>query len=657
MTASTGTPAQEPEAPSKLSQQLIAWARTALPAVVSAIGVSGFVSILGAAVLWARFNAAGLPAGEAVGDQSTTSLIVTGAVSLCLYFVLGLLAVLVVYLLQGVVLSQILSRPSSAPGPSSVTGRSSASRPSSADPVGRLKQEARLVKSRIAEIEHDLTEAKKAEDGQLKDLNGQLQALKRLRKKAHGASHKGGHGEEEAHGKAAAPPQLDAPVQAAVQVVADSRKALEAQQARVKVLQRETRETVLRADAIARELFAARSSALGTRHYGNASALLILVSLELALVVTRTAASWGEKALLWAGLLAVALGAITAAFSATRVTDLLERRGRGPVVLVGALAAVAIILIAALVDPWTLTPVAASLLLALMCFAIGRLHPRRFFWLGISVFASVALFGAVLTYARNVNAPSAQAAAVLLKNGCTVQGLWIGESADRVFLARVAPGQTPAEGHPKEGRIFSLDRSHVISESIGKLRRVSYAGKQSTTLRSELLAIQGESVLTAAICTATGQTSDYFAGAMSSFEGPATLHSGPLAEPLCLVRYFDRRRAKSRGGDPGAPWWTTCKYDESMLTSVALVRKKLALPKAWGARDARVTATIPAGASITYLSGTAAKQCEQETLCYEGGGVQLLFHDRDVNRKWFGPTECDSAPESATTWRFERCRP
>ncbi len=636
VTASTETPPQKPEAPSRLSQQLITWARTAFPAVVSAIGVSGFVSVLGAAVLWARFNAAGLPAGEAVGDQSTTSLIVIGAASLVLYLVLGLLAVLIVYLLQGVVLSQVLSRPRSA------------------DPIGRLKREARLVKSRIAELEHDLTEARKAEDGQLK-------GLKRLRKEVQGATPAGGRAEG-AHGKPAPkaapkpPPQPDATVRVAAQAVEDAQKALEQLQARIKVLQGEARETALRADAIARKLFAARSSALGARHYGNASAMLILVSLELSLVVTRTAASWEEKALLWMGLLAVALGAISVACSATRMSDLLKRRKWAPVVLGGALAAAVIIVIAALVDPWTLAPVAASLLLALICFAIGRLHPRRFFWLGISVFASVALFGAVLTYARNVNAPSAQAAAVLLKNGCTVEGLWIGESSDRVFLARVAPGRTLVEGHPKEGRIFSLDRSQVISESIGKLRRVSYARSQSAAMRSELRAIQGESMLAAASCTATGQMSDYFADAMSSFEGPATLHAGPLAKPLCLVRYFDRRRARSKGGDPGANWWTTCEYSESTLGSVVLVRKKLALPKAWGARDARVMATIPAGASITYLSGTAARQCESGSRCYEGGGEQLLFHDRDVNRKWFGSTECDAAAESAPTSRFMSCR-
>jgi hypothetical protein len=67
----------------------------------------------------------------------------------------------------------------------------------------------------------------------------------------------------------------------------------------------------------------------------------------------------------------------------------------------------------------------------------------------------------------------------------------------------------------------------------------------------------------------------------------------------------------------------------------------LALPRDWGLRDARVFATIPAGATITYLSGVAARQCEPDhTRCYKGRGEQLLFRDGDFHRTWFTHTEC-----------------
>jgi hypothetical protein len=619
MSAPAKTPEQKPEAPVKLAEQLIEWARSALPAVLSAIGVSGLVSILGGAVLWARFNAAGLPANEAVGDQPTGSLIVTGAVSLSLYLVLGLLAVMIVYLLQGAVLSQVLGRPSSA------------------DPLGGLKREAKLIRSRISELEHDLTDAKTAADAQLKDLES-LQKKDQDAGKAVGRQ----HGE----------PKSQAESQHGATEVArglkDAKQLLDDRQARVKRLQEGLSEATSEVDKVARTLFDARSKSLSTRHYGNAAAMLLLVSLELAVVLARTTASWWEKGLLWGSLLLLAGGAV----ASVKSWDRADRDGPPFALRLAAVAVLLAVVTAALVDPWTLAPVAAALLLAVGCFAIGRLHPRRFFWLGVSTFASVALFGAVLTYSRDVNAPSAQAAAVLLKNGCAVQGLWIGESSERVFLARVDGEET----HPREGRIFSLERGQVISESVGKLRRVPYATRQAAALRKELLATQAESVLTTSSCTASGQKSDYFAGSMSSFKGVAALHAETLTQPMCLVRYFDRRRATANGADPGTNWWTTCEYDQKSLGSVALVRQKLALPKAWGARDGRVTATIPAGTKVIYLSGIAEKQCEDSgARCYEGGGVQLLFHARDVNPAWLGHVECDEAAETAARYRFAAC--
>jgi hypothetical protein len=615
-----------PEAQTKLSGQLVSWARSAVPAVLSGLGLSGFVSILGAAVLWSQFNTAGLPASEAVADQPTGALIVTGAASLALYLVLGLVAVLTVYLLQGVVLSDVLERSSSA------------------DPVGRLKREACLTRSRIAELEHDLAEARKAS-------TAEREALAQLRNDAGAAA----AALKDAEGPDGDPVALahlrsEEADSGAAAAEAEAEASLDGGNARIKRIQKELREQTARSDELAGSLFKARSLSLTIRHYGNGSALLVLVALELAVVVARTTASWWEKGALWAVLLMLVLVAIRTAGRAARLDDWARSRRTLPWLL-PAVASVSIAA-AALVDPWTLAPVAASLLLAVACFAVGRLHPRRFFWLGISTFASVALFGAVLTYSRDVNAPSAQAAAVLLKNGCAVQGLWIGESSKRVFLARVEPEGKP----PGEGRIFSLESSEVISESIGKLRRVPYANRQAAALRWELSSTQSESVLTTANCTATGQTSDYFAGSMSSFKGPATLHAETLSQPMCLVRYFDRQRAKANGGDPGANWWTTCEYDEKALGSVALVRRKLALPKAWGARNARVTATIPAGTKVTYLIGIAARQCEDSgASCYEGGGEQVLFHGRDVNRAWLGQVECDKAAESAARYRFVAC--
>lgn len=137
---------------------------------------------------------------------------------------------------------------------------------------------------------------------------------------------------------------------------------------------------------------------------------------------------------------------------------------------------------------------------------------------------------------------------------------------------------------------------------------------------------------------------------LPNFRGAPKIHSGPLAKALCLVRYYTRRP----GADPGANWWTTCKVNQAMRTVVD-VRKQLALPLAWGARNGRVFATIPAGASVVYVEGVAAKQCEPSgDPCYPGGSRQLLFVDRDFQRSWFTKYECEVKSER-TSNAFEAC--
>jgi hypothetical protein len=146
--------------------------------------------------------------------------------------------------------------------------------------------------------------------------------------------------------------------------------------------------------------------------------------------------------------------------------------------------------------------------------------------------------------------------------------------------------------------------------------------------------------------------SDWPLADLAAFRGAPRLHSGPLRHPLCLVRYFARRRA---GDDPGATWWTTCAANRALKT-VAMVRRRLALLHAWGPRNARVFARIPAGASVVYLEGKASQQCAIAVhRCYRGGGLQLLFRDADFDRGWFTQVECASKPERAPH-SFVACR-
>jgi hypothetical protein len=148
---------------------------------------------------------------------------------------------------------------------------------------------------------------------------------------------------------------------------------------------------------------------------------------------------------------------------------------------------------------------------------------------------------------------------------------------------------------------------------------------------------------------------DYFASHLASFRGQPRLTRIRLQKSMCLVRYYDRADARKNGGDPNATWWTTCKANHRLRT-IAAVRRVLALPHDWGARDGRVFARIPAGARVTYLRGLAARQCESHNgQCYKGGGTQLLFVPDDFQRAWFTRRECARGHNENAPTPFVKC--
>ncbi len=76
----------------------LAW--QALPAIGGAIGFAGFVAVIGAAIEWIRFNAAHLPATQAVLAMPKQELVIVGALALGAFVVGAVLAVLLVYLID-----------------------------------------------------------------------------------------------------------------------------------------------------------------------------------------------------------------------------------------------------------------------------------------------------------------------------------------------------------------------------------------------------------------------------------------------------------------------------------------------------------------------------------------------------------------------------
>jgi hypothetical protein len=76
----------------------LAW--QALPAIAGAVGVLGFVTLVGGGIVWVRFWSAGLPADQAVRAMPRQELITIGAVSLVAFAVAGVLVTLLLYVLD-----------------------------------------------------------------------------------------------------------------------------------------------------------------------------------------------------------------------------------------------------------------------------------------------------------------------------------------------------------------------------------------------------------------------------------------------------------------------------------------------------------------------------------------------------------------------------
>jgi hypothetical protein len=403
--------------------QLIAWALGAVPAIAGGIGFAGFVALLGAGVVWIRFDAAQLPGDQALAKFSQGDLIGTGAVTLMLFLILGVLAVLLVYLLQSVLPAQ---------------------------------SDRRLIADAREDIEEQLRSAR----GVLEAVDSDLAAAK---------------------GDPA--------------VVADV--------AAFEGLRSNALDTISSLDQKLLEVEARyREASVAIPTAANQLGLSVLLVIEVIIVIWVSGASGLEKALFYiaAVVAAVAFGVVgrfTAIGKARPDTLFVSPRssdtvgGAGTYVgrwslLQFVLVLVPTVVVALLIDKWLAIPIIVAPVLFAGNLAIGKLHPRRFFWYGSSIFVSVTLFGAVLTYSRTQRDPSLQPAAVVLDNGKSFAGLYITETSDRLYLAHV--DTSPDSGKPVKGsgRIFWLNRNDIRTTSIGPLQSVAAANKRSEVLKTEL---------------------------------------------------------------------------------------------------------------------------------------------------------------------------
>ncbi len=153
--------------------------------------------------------------------------------------------------------------------------------------------------------------------------------------------------------------------------------------------------------------------------------------------------------------------------------------------------AVPFVLVAVEHEWWVLTAVTTAGLLAAANVGVARVTGNRFLWYGVSVFFSVAVFGAVSNAVRTNYEPEAQAVAVLLKSSPPrgITGLYVAETDKRLYLGRVcAPPPMKGDKRPqrKTGPLLWVERDDVLEASIGSLQSLRSAQAQAAQLLTEL---------------------------------------------------------------------------------------------------------------------------------------------------------------------------
>lgn len=416
--------------------RLVDLAVTAIPPLVSAIGIVTFVALIGGAIQWVRFYAAGLPADQAVRAMPKAELVVIGAVSLVGFLIAGALVALLVFLVERQSINEDV--PLQALLVLTVAEL--------ALTLVLVEEEWWAIVLLAAWFVAMGVVAERTFRG-LPDVLTRLGSRKELweiRDSFERAA--------DDYDDASAHVRLMPPNGAAAPEAVETRTAM-------------LRQTSVELEAARREW----ARALDDWHRTDAWEVADLpksrppAKAELAAALTALAAREKDE---------------RGRFS--------ERRRWGAVV-VATLVAGAIPV--ALTDDlrWVLAILAIAALLTTVNYMIARVTPR-FAWYGLAVFASVTLFGAALSTVRTIRSPKIQPMALLRKSDDRpICGAYVTESDKRVYVARVVPDPKGDGTKSTLGRVFWIDLDDVDTVSVGPLQKVQSAGHRLEALAREIV--------------------------------------------------------------------------------------------------------------------------------------------------------------------------
>jgi outer membrane protein OmpA-like peptidoglycan-associated protein len=149
--------------------------------------------------------------------------------------------------------------------------------------------------------------------------------------------------------------------------------------------------------------------------------------------------------------------------------------------VVTSLALIAVLVPSLILGEWWLAvSLGAVFVIGSGLWRIAGLKREKFIFLGMAVFISVPLFGAVMLMVRNLAEPQVQAVALIRSSDGpdeAIQGLYVTETSSRVYFANVATEGCSDKIRPAGGRLLWVPRKEVVAMSIGPLESVEDAGK------------------------------------------------------------------------------------------------------------------------------------------------------------------------------------
>jgi hypothetical protein len=424
----------------------------ALPAIGSAIGFAGFVAVVGAAVEWIRFDAAHLPATQAVLALPKQELVIIGALALAAFVLGAVLALLLVYLINsngdatrrtawGLVAVGVIEMWVALIflGVEHkvvdvvfgvwvlVVGLSAA------DVVGAVMSNF-THRSMLARARVSLVQARDA-----------LEAASTASRLATTAAR-----------KSPSPTTESAREQAVLAVLPAQRQ-----------WERALREWQAAHEALLDEL----PSQTGTRLREDASQFNAYMRKPPSGVRLEQSLRLAEKDMSHV-FLAVAAHLRAQLALGERFAKLF-RDGLSSSVFTVSIVLAIVLLVYGVVRivtesafSWVAILLAVTTVLTMMNLFVAR-ATEKFAWYGVSVFFSVLLFGAALTIARTLHAPSVQPVALVRKgDDVGICGVYITQTNERVYVGRLAsPGYRP-------GLIFWVPTSDVELVDVGQLERI-----------------------------------------------------------------------------------------------------------------------------------------------------------------------------------------